>query len=162
MKHSRIVITPEGLIACMGPTLMTGYVGDDALTASVLRDGVLYTSDIGEIDDQGMLHLKGRQDDVINVGGFKVAPTEVEDAALAFPNVKDCVCMAVDHPITGKALKLLVVTNGDNPLDKRALAVFLKSRLENYKVPLQYATTDHIERTFNGKINRAHYNYQSL
>ena len=162
MKHSRIVITPEGLIACMGPTLMTGYVGDDALTASVLRDGVLYTSDIGEIDDQGLLHLKGRQDDVINVGGFKVARTEVEDAALAFPNVKDCVCMAVDHPITGKALKLLVVTNGDNPLDKRALAVFLKSRLENYKVPLQYATTDHIERTFNGKINRAHYNYQSL
>ena len=64
MPHSELFITPEGLIACKGDTLMTGYVGDPERTASVLRDGVLYTADLGILDDEGMLHLKGREDDV--------------------------------------------------------------------------------------------------
>jgi len=157
MKHSEIIITDKGLIACKGKTLMTGYVGDPELTATVLRDGIVYTSDLGLIDAEGMLHLRGREDDVINVGGFKVAPTEVEDAALSFPDVKDCVCIAVDHLITGKALKLLVVMKEGKELDKRGLACHLKSRLETYKIPLLYSQTDRIERTFNGKINRKYY-----
>ena len=99
----------------------------------------------------------GREDDVINVGGFKVAPTEVEDAALAFPDVKDCVCIPVDHIITGKALKLLVVMKEGKELNRKALALFLKSKLETYKVPLLYSTIDKVERTFNGKINRKYY-----
>ena len=97
MRHSQILITDQGLIACKGRTLMTGYVGDPERTASILKDGILYTSDMGELDADGMLHLKGREDDVINVGGYKVAPTEVEDAALSFPDVKDCVCRPSYH-----------------------------------------------------------------
>ena len=104
-----------------------------------------------------MLHLKGREDDVINVGGYKVAPTEVEDAALSFPDVKDCVCIAVDHPITGKALKLLVVMHKGKALNRRALALHLKSKLETYKIPLLYETTEGVARTFNGKIDRKYY-----
>ena len=157
MRHSEIMITQKGLIACKGKTLMTGYVGDPERTATVLRDGVLYTSDIGELDAEGRLHLKGREDDVINVGGYKVAPTEVEDAALSYADVKDCVCISVDHVITGKALKLLVVMKEGKPLDKKALATHLKTKLETYKVPLFYAAVDQIERTFNGKLNRKAY-----
>ncbi len=157
MPHSDIIITPEGLIACKGDTLMTGYVGDPERTASVLRDGVLYTADIGILDDEGMLHLKGREDDVINVGGFKVAPTEVEDAAMSFPDVKDCICIAVDHPITGKALKLLVAMTNGTTFHKRTLALHLKERLETYKIPLLYEQVPTIQRTFNGKLNRKYY-----
>jgi len=157
MRHSQIIITDSGLIACRGATLMTGYVGEPEQTAAVLRDGTVYTQDVGRLDAEGMLHLTGRKDDVINVGGYKVAPTEVEDAAMAFPGVSDCVCIAVDHPITGKALKLLVVMGEGQALDKRALALHLKSRLETYKVPLLYNVTDRVERTFNGKIDRKHY-----
>ncbi len=157
MKHSRIIITDKGLIACEGKTLMTGYVGDPERTASVLKDGTVYTSDIGELDEAGMLHLKGREDDVINVGGFKVAPTEVEDAALSFPDVKDCVCIPVDHKITGKALKLLVVMKDGKDLNRKELALHLKSILETYKIPLLYSKIDKVERTFNGKINRKYY-----
>ena len=157
MKHSQILITDQGLIACKGRTLMTGYVGDPERTASILKDGILYTSDMGELDADGMLHLKGREDDVINVGGYKVAPTEVEDAALSFPDVKDCVCIAVDHPITGKALKLLVVMHKGKALNRRALALHLKSKLETYKIPLLYETTEGVARTFNGKIDRKYY-----
>jgi len=161
MKHSEIIITDKGLIACKGKTLMTGYVGEPEQTAAVLKNGVIYTSDLGMLDTEGMLHLTGREDDVINVGGFKVAPTEVEDAALSFPDIKDCVCIPVDHPITGKALKLLVVMKEGKELDKKGLATHLKSKLETYKIPLFYCKTDRIERTFNGKINRSFYRVKS-
>ncbi len=157
MKHSQIIVTEKGLIACKGNTLMTGYVGDPERTASVLKDGVIYTSDIGYLDESEMLHLKGREDDVINVGGLKVAPTEVEDAALSFPDVKDCICISVDHIITGKALKLLVVMKEGKELNRKELARYLKSKLESYKIPMLYSQIDKVERTFNGKINRKYY-----
>ena len=110
-----------------------------------------------EIDDAGMLHLTGRQDDVINVGGFKVSPTEVEDAAMSYPGISDCVCTSVSHPITGRALKLLVVLKDGEVLDKRAIALFLRSKLETYKVPMAYEQIDRVTRTFNGKIDRKQY-----
>ena len=183
MKHSQIIITDKGLIACKGRTLMTGYVGDNqcsmflATPHSQRENGqcsmvnvqcsmvngqcsmvnTVYTSDMGMLDADGMLHLTGREDDVINVGGFKVAPTEVEDAALAFPDVEDCVCIPVDHIITGKALKLLVVMKDGKSLDRKALALHLKTRLEPYKIPMLYSQVEKVERTFNGKINRKHY-----
>lgn len=157
MKHSQIIITPEGRIACKGATLMTGYIGDPQHTADILKDGIVYTSDIGTIDEQGRLHLTGRAGDVINVGGFKVSPTEVEAAALSHPDVKDCVCISVDHRITGKALKLLVVMSEGKALEPRVLARYLRSKLETYKIPLLYAQVDEVARTFNGKIDRKHY-----
>ena len=160
MKHSQVMITDEGLIACKGDTLMSGYVGDPERTATVLRDGVVYTSDMGMLDDEGMLHLMGREDDVINVGGFKVSPTEVEDAALSFQDVKECICISVEHKITGRALKLLVVLSDGATLNKRALALHLKTKLETYKVPMLYEQVDTIHRTFNGKLDRKYYKAQ--
>ncbi len=64
---------------------MSGYYGDEALTHSIMKEGVIYTSDRGTVDEQGRLRLKGRDGDIINVGGYKVAPDEVEDAALSLP-----------------------------------------------------------------------------
>jgi acyl-CoA synthetase (AMP-forming)/AMP-acid ligase II len=157
MRHARLFITPEGHIACSGPMLMSGYAGDPERTASVLRDGVLYTSDLGELDAEGMLHLSGREDDIINVGGYKVSPLEVEDAALASPLVADCLCIPAPHPVTGQALKLLVVPAAGCAFSKRALALFLKERLELYKVPLLYEEVPAIRRTFNGKPDRKAY-----
>lgn len=167
MKHARLFITPEGYIACQGPTLMTGYIGDQELTATVLRDypstidqqpvPTLFTADCGIIDKEGMLHLLGREDDVINVGGFKVAPTEVEDVAMSLPEVSDCVCIAAEHPIAGRTLKLLVVMTEGSVFDKRIIARYLKSRLESYKVPLLYEQVEKVNRTYNGKLDRKSY-----
>ena len=167
MKHARLFITPEGFIACQGPTLMTGYIGDPELTATVLRDypstidqqpvPTLFTADCGIIDKEGMLHLLGREDDVINVGGFKVAPTEVEDVAMSLPEVADCVCIAAEHPIAGRTLKLLVVMTEGSVFDKRIIARYLKSRLESYKVPMLYEQVEKVNRTYNGKLDRKSY-----
>ena len=173
MKHARLFITPEGFVACQGPTLMTGYIGDPELTATVLRDYpepsnhqhptpntqhlTLITADRGMIDEEGMLHLLGREDDVINVGGFKVAPTEVEDVAMSLPEVADCVCIAAEHPIAGNTLKLLVVMTEGSVFDKRIIARYLKSHLERHKVPLLYEQVEKINRTYNGKLDRKSY-----
>lgn len=157
MPHSRLFITPDGLIACQGDTLMRGYAGDPELTATILRDDTIFTSDVGTIDDEGMLHLTGRVSDVINVGGFKVSPVEVESVAMSNSLVSDCICVSADHPVTGRALKLLVVTPSGQTLDKRSLARYLADRLEPYKVPMLYEQVDTIARTYNGKLDRKHY-----
>ena len=162
MSHSKIIITPEGKISCQGDTLMSGYVNDPALTASILKDDTIYTSDIGELDEKGRLHLKGRETDVINVGGFKVSPSEVEDAAMSFPGVKDCICIGIPHPITGMGLKLIVALEDGTFLDKQGLARHLKGKLESFKVPLLYQQADSIKRTYNGKLDRKFYNSQNI
>ncbi|MBP5518326.1 MAG: acyl--CoA ligase [Bacteroidales bacterium] len=162
MSHSKIIITSEGKISCQGDTLMTGYVNDPDLTTSVLKNNTIHTSDIGEIDEIGRLHLKGRETDVINVGGFKVSPSEVEDAAMSFPGLKDCICIGVPHPITGMALKLIVELDGGMRLDKPSLARHLKGKLELFKVPMLYEQAESIKRTFNGKLDRKFYNSQNI
>ena len=157
MKHSDVFITSDGNVACKGDTLMEGYVGDEELTRKVLRDSTLYTADCGRIDEQGRLHLTGRQGDVINIGGYKVNPIEVEDAALGFSAVADCLCAASPHPVLGMVLKLYVVPKNGYEINKKELAAYLMQKLERYQVPQLYSIVEDIERTYNGKLNRKYY-----
>ncbi|MDD6553707.1 MAG: class I adenylate-forming enzyme family protein [Prevotellaceae bacterium] len=152
MRHSRFFITPEGTVACQGPTLMSGYVGDSEATAAVLHDDTLWTQDLGEIDADGNLRLIGRNGDTINIGGYKVAPTDIENAAMSLEGIKDCMCVKADSPIFGETLKLLYVT--DRPLTKPQIARHLAARLERWQVPNLYEQVERIPRTFNGKIIR--------
>ena len=157
MPHSRVTITSEGMISCQGDTLMSGYIGDPELTATVLRDDTVYMSDYGQIDAEGMLHIGGRESDVINVGGYKVAPTEVEDIAMSIEGIRDCICIPAEHPIMGKAVKLLVVMNEGVPFSKKTIARYIAARLEPYKVPQLYEQVESVARTYNGKLDRKHY-----
>ena len=157
MPHSRVVITPEGMISCQGDTLMSGYIGDPELTATVLRGDTVYMSDYGSIDDEGMLHIGGRESEVINVGGYKVAPTEVEDVAMSIEGIQDCICISAEHRIMGKAVKLLVVMKDGATFDKKTIARYIAARLEPYKVPQLYEQVDSIAHTYNGKLDRKHY-----
>ena len=156
MRHSAIKITADGRVACTGDTLMSGYWEDDELTRSVMPGGhTVVTNDSGYIDSCGRLRLSGRNDDVINVGGYKVAPTDVEDAAMTFPSVRDCVCIAANHPVVGTVVKLLVVADGK--LNCRELAKHLKTLLEPYQCPSMIEQVESVNRTFNGKIDRKSY-----
>lgn len=157
MPHSRFVITPEGMISCQGDTLMSGYIGDPELTATVLRGDTVYMSDYGSIDEEGMLHIGGRESEVINVGGYKVAPTEVEDVAMSIEGIRDCICISAEHRIMGKAVKLLVVMKEGAVFDKKTIARYIAARLEPYKVPQLYEQVDTIARTYNGKLDRKFY-----
>ncbi len=157
--HEEIVSSKDniGLIACVGDVNMKGYVNEPALTTEVLQNGIVYTSDLGYIDDEGFIYVIGRKGDVINVGGLKVAPSEVESAALAYDGVMDCICISVEDKITTNALKLLAVMQNGHELDGKAMRAFLAKSLEAYKIPRFYEKVDKIERTFNGKLNRQFY-----
>lgn len=169
MPNSHVIIVDEnhkeiksdkehmGLIACTGDVNMKGYIHDPELTNEVLIEGVLYTNDIGYKDEEGFIYIHGRDDDVINIGGIKVAPSDVEGAALAFNGIDDCICIAKKDEIAGQALKLLVVMHQGLTLDTRKIIEFLSSRLEAVKVPRFYEQVEKIERTYNGKLNRKFY-----
>lgn len=143
------------VVVCSGKGLMMGYLGQP-LVPCVPE---IETSDLGRVDEEGRLYLIGRQSDLINVGGLKVSPHEVEEVATAIiSGLKDCICIAIPHPLMGYVPKLLVVMQEGYELDKKAVAKRMKGQLESYKVPVNIECVDHIERTYNGKINRKFYN----
>ena len=77
----------DNTIACKGETLMSGYLNDPALTSAVYHDDTVFTTDLGAIDKAGNLHILGRNNAVINIGGYKVSPEEIENAALTCPEI---------------------------------------------------------------------------
>ena len=156
MKHASFELV-DGKVVCRNGGQMSGYVNAPELTSNVLRDGKIYTNDLGLIDEDGMLVIAGRDGDVINVGAMKVSPSEVESVALASPSVSDCICLPKPHPVMGNVVRLLVVPKSPETFDKRQLLQHIASRLENYKVPQSIEIVDSIERTYNGKLNRKAY-----
>jgi len=169
MPNSRIVVVDEehneiassyenpGLIACIGDVNMQGYLNEPELTKEVLNNGIVYTSDLGYIGEDGFIYVIGRKGDVINVGGLKVSPTEVESAALEHEGIEDCICISVPDPITTNALKLLCVLRAGYQINNKEMSAFLADKLETYKIPRFYESVDHVERTYNGKLNRKAY-----
>nr|AHF24545.1 fatty-acid-CoA ligase [uncultured bacterium Contig248] len=143
----------EGYIRSRSGMNMLGYYKEPELTASVLKNGFIYSHDLMFFDERGELHFAGRGDDVINVRGFKVAPTEVENTALRFDQIADCVCLPFDA-LMGKELKLFVVMKEGEEFDPVGITAFLESRLEPYKVPKYIESIREIPRTYNGKIDR--------
>ncbi|MCM1139226.1 MAG: acyl--CoA ligase, partial [Muribaculum sp.] len=157
MKHSGLTIDDEGFIICEGKTIMIGYCGDLEETNRVLKDNKIHTKDKGILDEEGRLQLAGREGDIINVGGYKINPVEVEDVAKSMPEIDDCICIPSPHPVIGTALRLLYVVKDGLSIEKKALAKHLASKLEGHKVPQLYTQVDKVERTYNGKLNRKAY-----
>ena len=160
MRHASFFITSDNTIACKGETLMSGYLNDPTLTAAVYHNDTVFTTDLGAIDKDGNLHILGRNNDVINIGGYKVSPEEIENAALACPEISDCICFPTQSPLFGETIKLLYVVKEGMDLGKRELARFMATRLENYKVPRIFEQTNAIRHTYNGKLDRKYYSGQ--
>ncbi len=150
------VSSPEnpGLIAIRGDMTMIGYWRDPALTRETLTDGLLFTSDIGYFDERGMVHVVGRQGDVINVAGHKVAPDAVEQAALALDDVVDCGCTKIADPLTGESPILYVVMKPEKAFDPAAIREALSKRLEDFMLPRRILLRDKLPRAENGKLQR--------
>lgn len=143
-----------GLITNSGPINMKGYWNAPEKTSEVKADGYIYTSDIGYFDEEGFLYVVGRTTDTINVGGLKVEPTEVEEAALSFPGIQDCICVPVEDAVTGHALKLLVVMKPGQPFVEAPLRKYLSGKLAAYQLPRSYEQTGLIPRNYVGKPDR--------
>ena len=144
----------QGQIVVRGRMVMRRYWKQSELTASDLREGWLHTGDCGWRDAEGYYHLAGRQAELVNVGGRKVNPEEVEEALNAHPAVVESACAGVPDPqgIVGECLKAFVVLRGDTTDEQ--LIEWLRARVEEYKVPRIWQRVDRIARTESGKIQR--------
>lgn len=147
-------IDNPGRMSFKGPMNMKGYYKDSEETKKAMIGEYVITNDLGYQDDEGFVYFLGRQGDVINVGGIKVAPTEIEEVVMAYDIVKDCACVAIKDEITGQAPKMFIELEEGKEFDEKDIIVYLSKKLEALKLPKEYEVIDKIPRTFNGKIIR--------
>ena len=117
-------------------------------------DGWLRTGDLGYFDDHGYLYLVGRFDDVINIGGEKVMPDEIEEIVKQIDGVENVVAFGIDHEIFGQVIKLHVVKSENSNLEKLSIIKFCMKNLEKYKIPSKIDFVTNIPQTDYGKVKR--------
>lgn len=143
-----------GDILLAGPSRMTGYWRDEGRTAEALRGRWLVTGDVGSVDEQGFLRLVGRRSEVINRGGEKVSPMQVEAAVALEPGVAEAGVVGAPHPVFGERVVAFVTLRGERELDERAVRVRLLARVADFAVPERFFVLDEMPRTAAGKVDR--------
>jgi O-succinylbenzoic acid--CoA ligase len=144
-----------GVIELRGPTLMTGYLDDPAATAAAFDDGWLRTRDGGAIDADGRLEVFGRLDDVINSGGEKIWPQEVEAALATHPRVGDVAVGGSPDPEWGERVVAFVVPSDPNaPPTLDDLRDHAAASIARFKAPRELVLVDALPRTASGKLRR--------
>ncbi|MEA2401280.1 MAG: long-chain acyl-CoA synthetase [Thermoleophilaceae bacterium] len=142
-----------GEIAVKSPGLTNGYSDMDELNRQAFRDGFFLSGDLGKLDEDGRLTITGRKKLLIEVGGYKVDPIEVEDVVIAHPKVAEAVVVGVETKVQGEELVKAVVVPNDE-LDERDLIGFCQQRLANFKVPQVVEFREEIPKSPLGKILR--------
>lgn len=144
-----------GFLASRGAINMKEYFKAPELTKEAMPEGdYIYTKDMGYIDEDGYVYMLGRKDDVINFGGVKISPEEIESMVIKNDIIKDCACVPVDDPLTGQAPKLFISLEDADAYDAKEFKTFLAEVLDANKQPKYIEIIDEIPRTFNGKIKR--------
>jgi long-chain acyl-CoA synthetase len=152
-QGNEAAIGEPGEIIARGPQVMQGYWKQPEETTQVLRDGWLFTGDIGKMDAEGYFSVVDRRKDMILVSGFNVYPNEVEAVLAGLAGVKECAVIGVPDDATGEAVKAFVV-RGDPDLDAEAVRRFCKGELAGYKVPKFVEFRDDLPKSVIGKILR--------
>jgi long-chain acyl-CoA synthetase len=145
-----------GRLWIRGDHVALGYWGDPDSTVRSFVDGWVHTGDVAHLESDGFLVLHGRSDDMINVGGFKVLPDQIEGVLGEHPAVLEAMCIGVPDPrkITGEIVRAYLVQASAKVSDEE-LSRWVAARLERYKVPLQYVWIETLPRNSSGKLTRA-------
>jgi acyl-CoA synthetase (AMP-forming)/AMP-acid ligase II len=142
-----------GEICVRGPSVIDRYEGGAGAASFV--GGWFRTGDLGCQDDEGYVFITGRLRDVINRGGEKVAPREIEELLLAHPTVRDAAVTGEPHPIYGQRVVAYVVPMGTwDEGAARYLHAYCAQRLSAYKVPEAFYAVERLPRNGNGKLAR--------
>ncbi len=137
-----------GEIVCRGDAVMSGYWNNPAASASTLKDGWLYTGDMGSFDEHGYLTLRDRSKDVVISGGSNIYPREVEEVLLTHPGVAEVCVVGAPDPDWGEIVVAFVV--GD--ADAGALDAHLLERIARFKRPKRYEFVDTLPKNSYGKV----------
>lgn len=140
-----------GEIRVKGPNVMVGYYREKN---SPVRDGELWTGDIGYIDEDGYLYIAGRKRNVIICSGMNIYAEEVEEALCCHPQVDEALVYGVPDPQHDELPVAEVVLKSSATVTPEELRIFCAERISDYKVPVRILFVDALERTHNGKIAR--------
>jgi acyl-CoA synthetase (AMP-forming)/AMP-acid ligase II len=142
----------SGEVVIKGPNVIRGYENNPEANAKSFVDGWFRTGDQGVLDGEGYLTLVARIKELINRGGEKISPREIDEVLLAHPAVGEAVCFGVPHQTWGEEVAAAVVVK--QPITEQELLAYCKERLADYKRPKQIFITETIPRTATGKIQR--------
>ncbi len=142
----------QGEVVIQGPNVINGYENNPEANAASFTDGWFRTGDQGYLDADGYLTLVARIKELINRGGEKISPREVDEVLLAHPAIAEAVCFGVPHPTWGEEVAAAVVLR--EKASESDLLAYCRERLADYKRPKQIHITDTIPRTATGKIQR--------
>lgn len=143
-----------GEILMRAPQLMQGYWQRPSETEKVIRDGWLYTGDLGYLDEDGYLFIEDRKKDVIKPSGFQVWPREVEEVIASHPAVNEVGVGGIYDEYQGEAVKAWVVLRPGQHATVDEIRAFCRKKLARYKVPKQIELTDSLPKTLIGKVLR--------
>ncbi|MHB8352700.1 MAG: AMP-binding protein, partial [Thermoplasmata archaeon] len=143
-----------GELCVRGPQVMVGYFGEEAETALVLRDGWLFTGDIARVDPEGYAYIIDRKKDLIDVGGFKVYPHEVEEVLLQHPAVREAVVVGLRDDALGEIVGAFVVREPSRPVTAAELTEFVRARIAHYKAPRRIEFRTELPRSAVQKVLR--------
>lgn len=142
----------RGEVVIRGPNVIDGYENNPEANATAFTNGWFRTGDQGVIDADGYLGLTGRLKELINRGGEKISPLEIDDVLLRHPAVAEALAFAVPHKTLGEDIHAAVVLKA--PATEADLREYCAARLAEFKVPRQFHMLDEIPRGATGKPQR--------
>ncbi len=143
-----------GEVVIRGPNVTAGYAANPQANAEAFADGWFRTGDEGVLDGDGYLTITGRLKEIINRGGEKVSPREVDEVLMAHAAVAQVVTFAMPHAKLGEEVAAAVVLRDGAEADERALRDFAATRLAGFKVPRKVVFLDEIPKGATGKLQR--------
>ena len=141
-----------GEVLVRGDTVMAGYWRNPEATASTVRDGWLWTGDVGSLDADGFLTLKDRSKDLLISGGSNIYPREVEEVLLTAPGVADVAVVGAPDPEWGEVVVAFVVARPGQQPNEAALDAHCLERIARFKRPKRYLFVDTLPKNNYGKV----------
>ena len=143
-----------GEIIVKGPNIMKGYYKNTNLTNRALQEDMLFTGDLGYLDEDGYLYVTGRKDNMFITSGKNIYPEEIEEVLLHYNGIQEALVKGENNELGLLDVNAYIVVNNPETFDKAMLYKYLKSNLENYKIPKNVFVTEMLEKTVSGKIIR--------
>jgi acyl-CoA synthetase (AMP-forming)/AMP-acid ligase II len=156
MDSAGAVMPPKtaGEIAIRGDNLMSGYEANPSANRAAFTNGWFRTGDEGVFDEDGYLTITGRLKEIINRGGEKISPREVDEVLLDHPAVAQCVTFAMAHERLGEEVAAAVVLHEEKQVSESELCAFVARRLAAFKVPHKIVFVSEIPKGATGKLQR--------
>lgn len=144
----------SGEVLIKGPQVTEGYYKNPEETEDAIRDGWLYTGDIGYMDEDGYLFIVDRKKDMIIAGGYNIYPRDIDEVLYQHPGIQEACAVGVPDSYRGETIKAFIVTRQGEALTEEEVIAFCKKNLAVYKVPKMVEFMDELPKSTVGKVLR--------